>query len=356
MAMHAVNRFLRVSFILSILCFSVFASGEVCHYRLAGDVNSDCKVDLADIALTARSWLIDCDVTPGDPACFPLDIDGDGFDVSVDCNDNDPSIYPGAPDFPNDGIDQDCDGSDTNGPDGMVFVVIDDPGVEGHQAFKGEMSRYEITNAQYCQFLNTAIASGDVYVSGDKVYGSDGFNDGADFVDEIYLNTAAADADSRIVYSDGVFSVSSRDGFDMSVHPVVEVSWYGAAAFCNYYDYKLPSEWQWQAVADFDGSFIYGCGESIDFGKANYYDSGFANPIELSGYPYTSPVDYFDSFGYGINGMTGNVCEWTSTADGDSMVIRGGGWDYYRTGCTVGHRKFNARDYTYYDIGFRVCR
>lgn len=48
--------------------------------------------------------------------CF--DRDGDGYykntgcGTSVDCNDNDPRIYPGAVDICQDGIDQNCDGHD----------------------------------------------------------------------------------------------------------------------------------------------------------------------------------------------------------------------------------------------------
>ena len=267
------------------------------------DVTGDCRVDLEDFAVFASQWLDE-----GEP--LPV-------------------------------------------LNGMTWVSISDPGVSGHENFNGEMGKYETTNAQYCQFLNAALASGDITVGGDNiVYGANGSNSGADFVGEIYFETYAASSYSQITYSGGAFSVRSRDGYDMSNHPVVLVSWYGATAFCNYYGYRLPTEWEWQAVADYNGSFTYGCGTTIDHSKANY---DYANPLGLSS-PYTSPVNHYPSYGYGMNDMAGNVWEWTSSLwDPASIyrVIRGGCWANYGSSCTVSNRIYSSPDII---IGFRVCR
>ena len=116
-------------------------------------------------------------------------------------------------------------------------------------------------------------------------------------------------------------------------------------------------------MADYDGSYAYGCGTTIDQSKANYYLGGghFCNPLGLSSYPYTSPVDYHPHYGYGMNDMAGSVWEWTSSCyysncSPNSRVVRGGSWydgDYY---CTVSGR---GRYYPYDSddfMGFRVCR
>ncbi|HAU66403.1 TPA: hypothetical protein DCW61_03590 [Candidatus Uhrbacteria bacterium] len=54
-------------------------------------------------------------VTPGSTPADndePQDIDGDGRTDQIDCNDNDAATYPGALEVCEDGVDQDCNGSD----------------------------------------------------------------------------------------------------------------------------------------------------------------------------------------------------------------------------------------------------
>jgi hypothetical protein len=52
------------------------------------------------------------------------DTDGDGWDDAIDCGPLDASINPGAVDVPNDGIDQDCNGSDLVVGSGVIQATL----------------------------------------------------------------------------------------------------------------------------------------------------------------------------------------------------------------------------------------
>ncbi len=332
---------MKIASIVLIVVLTVsFVSAEVCHYRLVGDMNGDCILNVSDIGILADGWLVNCQVDPSPDSCIPLDIDGDGYTVDVDCNDLNADIYPGAPEIAGDGIDQNCDGGDLALPVGIEWITINDPGVAGHEGFVGDMNKYETTNSQYCQYINAALLAGDVTIVSSKVFGASG-----PYIGELYLTHTL----SRLTYDGSVFTADS--GFED--HPVVFVSWYGATAYCDYYGYRLPTEWEWQAVADYDGSYLYGCGLSIDTDSANYSETV---------HPYkTLAVDSLGAYGYGLCDMAGNVIEWTSSCyyagcSPDYVVSRGGDWYHGSDNCGVAWRELDIRSKVSELYGFRVCR
>jgi formylglycine-generating enzyme required for sulfatase activity len=147
-------------------------------------------------------------------------------------------------------------------------------------------------------------------------------------------------------------------------HPVVNITWKDAQAFCNWNGGRLLTEAEWEMAAR--GGLIgalYPWGDEIDCSLANYGDC-------VGG---TSPVGDYDPNGYGLYDMAGNVWEWVADwdsgsyyrnspdenpagpAEGEYRVLRGGSWGNIESRIRVAHRLFNLPSYPHDFIGFRCA-
>jgi hypothetical protein len=76
------------------------------------DASVDCNDNDPDINPDAIE-IVNNDVDEDcDGIAQMIDDDNDGYNSDEDCDDNNPEIYPGAEEIPNNGIDEDCNGSD----------------------------------------------------------------------------------------------------------------------------------------------------------------------------------------------------------------------------------------------------
>lgn len=75
----------------------------------------------------------------GPPAVF-FDRDGDGYTDALDCDDTAPLIFPGATEWPHDGVDQDCDGQDGFVDLTVVGVSLDNAEVTVGSSLQGAVA------------------------------------------------------------------------------------------------------------------------------------------------------------------------------------------------------------------------
>ena len=224
------------------------------------------------------------------------------------------------------------------------------------------ISNYTVTNEEYCLFLN---AMGNFKEK--KVQ---------------WLDLSPNDY-CGIVKNGEEFEV--KPGYEK--RPVVYVSWYGAAAYCNWLSeregyekcygelnkrgnvlidkkgYRLPLEAEWEYACRGKGSSDYFWGDNMEDGFCWYEGNSGGNHHNVG----TVKPNKF-----GIYDMSGNVWEWCSDwygeypsetlanpvgpESGSYKVVRGGSWK-----CEAGNCRSSARSSLWagsrsHSLGFRIVK
>ncbi len=107
---------------------------------------------------------------------------------------------------------------------------------------------------------------------------------------------------------------------DIAQHPVVNVSWEDANAYCRWRGCRLPTRDEWEKAAGWDASARvkrrYPWGEGFSPERCNTAEAGRRGTVPVEEFSqYASPC--------GAVQMVGNVWEWIDGGQGDSRFIRG---------------------------------
>ncbi len=233
------------------------------------------------------------------------------------------------------------------------------------------MSAHEITVGQFRKFVNETGHQTDV---------------------ERDLEGAPGWIESAGVYDSPKRQYSwKQTGFPQSAqHPVVNVSWNDAVAYCKWLsrkdgrEFRLPTEAEWEYCARAGSTSVFPDGhdprqlvrsgnvsDSVAKAKLTRYPDGRYEEGS-DGFAFTAPVGHLPANRFGLHDMIGNVAEWCSdkqrrydeSAQTDPLgdpaiftcVTRGGSWAHsglvsrpaFRSGWSPNERSIT--------IGFRIAQ
>ncbi len=239
------------------------------------------------------------------------------------------------------------------------------------------MGKYEVTNKQYCEFLNSQAS-----------------------VDPSWIKIDTK-PDNPFSPSNGLYgsyqipsAIAVKPGYDN--RPVVYVSWYGAVAYCNWLSekeelekcygadpdnedpavwrtkngYRLPTEAEWEYACRGGEETDYYWGENHPPSHINNYCWYVSN----SGSNHHNKGEKLPN-NYELYDMSGNILEWCSdwydpffyqsspsndpagpSAKAVDRVIRGGSFYTSDDVCMSSRRSLSRPSFQPFDTGFRLVK
>jgi formylglycine-generating enzyme required for sulfatase activity len=226
-----------------------------------------------------------------------------------------------------------------------------------------------VTNAQFAAYLTDALATSFVHIEGQDIVGFyqgdvfRGFRHEEEIAAGDWLHISLDEAGLRLNYDGNTFSPIAGYGN----RPMVHVTWFGARAYCEYNNARLPTEVEWEKAARGTDGRPYPWGDEIKRENANYYSSHDVFEKIVGGLGDTTPVGFYngntyDDFvsidspsPYGLYDMAGNVWEWTGDVyeDAHYRYMRGGSKADYAFNLRVWTRNNARPDYHSPNVGFR---
>ncbi len=246
-----------------------------------------------------------------------------------------------------------------------------------------KISKFEITNAEYCELLNWALGKGKV-----KGMLLSSFEYSDDAVDYETILQIPEESDLQIEFDDfnKIFTVIAGQ----EDYPITGVTWYGAAIYtnwlgilksdtplynsswsCDVYSqigYRLPTEAEWEFAAlggNSPNNYTYSGSNTVE--DVAWYIAN-ATGAQTVGGKTANELNTYD--------MSGNLAEWcndnygaydeSQTTDpegpvsGTRNVVRGGSWEYEAYYLRNKNRSECKPDLSYgktnVNIGFRIIK
>ncbi len=211
------------------------------------------------------------------------------------------------------------------------------------------IGKYEITNQQYASFLNAINANPDGTVGG------------VEYLSMLY---------SQISHNGSQFVVDAGK----ANYPMMQVTWHGANAFCEFYGGRLPTEAEWEFAArggNASNGYTYSGSDNVDI-VAWYFNNSTNPDNDLTNGKGTHIVGTKYANELGLYDMSGNLKEWVNDwyvnnynnsasynpqgpASGFYKATRGGSWYLNANNSRVAKRTYKAPSQKTNYIGFRIA-